>query len=70
VNSLAALTRVIFKLGVLDSERKEFWRFFGKALVQHHDMLADALRLAAMGYHFRELNRAYARHAAIEKRIR
>ena len=69
VNGLAALTRVIFKLGVLDGERKEFWRFFSKALVQHHDMVADALRLAAMGYHFRKLNRAYAGHVEMEKRI-
>ena len=65
VNSIAALTRLICKLGVLDGERKEFWRFFSKALVQHHNMLADALRLAAMGYHFRKLNCAYASAAAL-----
>jgi hypothetical protein len=69
VNSIAALTRLMCKLGVLDGERKEFWRFFSKALVQHHDMVADALRLAAMGYHFRKLNRAYAGHVEMEKRI-
>ncbi|HSB26443.1 MAG TPA: B12-binding domain-containing radical SAM protein [Pyrinomonadaceae bacterium] len=68
VNSLAALIRVFFKLGVFDAERREFWRFFRKAFVQHHDMLADALRLAAMGYHFRKLNHAYAAYARIEKR--
>lgn len=69
MNSIAALTRLIFKLGVLDGERKEFWRFFSKALVQHHNMLADALRLAAMGYHFRKLNCAYASSALTNKRV-
>ena len=69
VNSIAALTRLIFKLGVLDEERKEFWRFFSKALIQHHRVLADALRLAAMGYHFRKLNRAYAAPALTNKLV-
>jgi len=26
-----------FKLGVLDSERREFWRFFSQTLVKHRD---------------------------------
>lgn len=60
LSSLASLTRVMLKLGLFDGERKEFWRFFSQALVRHHDKLAESLRLAAMGYHFRKLNRAYA----------
>ena len=59
ISSLTSLTRVLLKLGVLDGERKEFWRFFGHALVKHHDKIAESLRLAAMGYHFRKLNEAY-----------
>jgi hypothetical protein len=47
-------------LGIVDGERKEFWRFFTQALVTHHDKLAETLRLAAMGYHFRKLNDAYS----------
>jgi hypothetical protein len=58
-SSLTALTRVLLKLGVFDGERKEFWRFFSQTLVKHHDRLAESLRLAAMGYHFRKLNEAY-----------
>jgi radical SAM superfamily enzyme YgiQ (UPF0313 family) len=59
ISSLTSLVRVLVKLGVLDSERKEFWRFFGQALVRHEDKMAESLRLAAMGYHFRKLNEAY-----------
>jgi radical SAM superfamily enzyme YgiQ (UPF0313 family) len=57
--SITSLTRVLLKLGVFDRERKEFWRFFTKTLVKHHDRVAESLRLAAMGYHFRKLSEAY-----------
>jgi radical SAM superfamily enzyme YgiQ (UPF0313 family) len=60
ISGLATLTRVFVRLGVLDSERKEFWRFFGQAVIKHRDKLADSLRLAAVGYHFRKLSEAYA----------
>jgi radical SAM superfamily enzyme YgiQ (UPF0313 family) len=55
----AAFARIAVKLGVLDHERREFWRYFGHALVKHRDRMAEFLRLAAMGYHFRKLNDAY-----------
>ncbi|HEY6118502.1 MAG TPA: radical SAM protein [Pyrinomonadaceae bacterium] len=59
INSLASFTRVMLKLGVFDRERREFWRFFCQTLVRHRDKLAESLRLAAMGYHFRKLSDAY-----------
>jgi len=31
-----------------------------KALVKHRHRIAESLRLAAMGYHFRKLNDAYS----------
>lgn len=62
ISGFSALVRVLVKLGVLDSERKEFWRFFTQTLVSHHDKMAESLRLAAMGYHFRRLNEAYGDH--------
>ena len=31
-----------------------------QALIKHHDKIAETLRLAAMGYHFRKLNDAYS----------
>jgi radical SAM superfamily enzyme YgiQ (UPF0313 family) len=57
--SITAFARISLKLGVLDGERKEFWRFFVHALAKHRDRFAESLRLAAMGYHFRKLSDAY-----------
>jgi radical SAM superfamily enzyme YgiQ (UPF0313 family) len=61
VSALTSFARVMLKLGIVDGERKEFWRFFTQALVKHHDKIAHSLRLAAIGYHFRKLNEAYDR---------
>jgi hypothetical protein len=59
VAGLTALIRILFKLGVIDRERKEFWRFFVQALIKHRTQFADSLRLAAVGYHLRKLSDAY-----------
>jgi radical SAM superfamily enzyme YgiQ (UPF0313 family) len=56
---IKALVRLILKLGIIDAERKEFWRFLIQAVRKHHDRLTESLRLAAMGYHFRKLNDLY-----------
>src|ERR1051325_8840659 len=53
------LTRIFVTLGVIDSERKEFWRFFTHALFKHRKNIADSLRHAVVGYHFRKLSEAY-----------
>ena len=55
----AAFARIAVKLGVLDHERKEFWRFFRQGTAKHRDRIAEILRLAAMGYHFRKLTEVY-----------
>ncbi len=57
--AIASFTRIAVKLGVLDSERREFWRFFAKTAARHRNRFAEGLRLAAMGYHFRKLNESY-----------
>ena len=59
VDGLAAFIRLMVKLGVLDRERKEFWRFFARVVAMHRDTFPASMRLAAMGYHFRKLNEAY-----------
>jgi len=59
-NTTCSLNFKTRKLGIVDGERKEFWRFFTQALVKHHDKLAETLRLASMGYHFRKLNNTYS----------
>lgn len=61
VTGLTSLIRLIVKLGVLDGERREFWRYLARAVRRHHDQLPASLRLAAMGYHFRKLNEAYGK---------
>ena len=56
MNGLLALTRIVLKLGLLDRERREFWRFFHRCITEHREDFAHSMRLAAMGYHFRKLN--------------
>ena len=56
VNGLMTFTRIIVRLGVLDEERREFWKFFGRSLTHHREQFAHSMRLAVMGYHFRKLN--------------
>ena len=62
VSSSRALLRVLLKLGVVDRERAEFWRFFSQAL-RNRPKIAESLRLAAMGYHFRKLNQGFSKPA-------
>ena len=59
LNAVKAFLRIAFKLGVLDAERREFWRFFIEAAHKHHDRMTELLRHAAMAYHFRKLNESY-----------
>jgi len=59
LNSIASLLRIAIRLGVLDRERREFWRFLANTATRHHRRLAESLRLAAMGYHFRKLSELY-----------
>ncbi|MCA1605440.1 MAG: DUF4070 domain-containing protein, partial [Acidobacteria bacterium] len=56
-----ASIRVLFKLGVLDSSRREFWKFLRRTYSNRRGMLAEALTLAAMGYHFRKVTEQYCR---------
>lgn len=60
LKAIKAFLRIAFKLGVLDAERREFWRFFLKALRTHRDRMTELLRHAAMAYHFRKLNESYS----------
>jgi len=59
MSSIASLIRIWIKLGVIDRERREFWRFLGRTMTKHHEKFAESMRLAAMGYHFRKLAEVY-----------
>jgi hypothetical protein len=61
VGSFAAFIRLTLRLGVLDTERAEFWRFLRRIASKHYDQFPQSMRLAAMGYHFRKLNDAYGK---------
>jgi radical SAM superfamily enzyme YgiQ (UPF0313 family) len=55
VSDLMTLSRVVLALGVRDHARAEFWRYLRQAFDQHRERFAEAVRLAAIGYHFRRL---------------
>ena len=55
LKAITSLARILTRLGIIDSERREFWRFFVKSLRGRYG-LPESLRLAAVGYHFRKLN--------------
>ena len=58
VGDLASFARVVLTLGVRDPERVEFWRYMKHTVTSHRRNFAQAVTLAAMGYHFRKLTEA------------
>jgi radical SAM superfamily enzyme YgiQ (UPF0313 family) len=54
-SDVVTLARIVLALGVRDRARGEFWRYLHRALTQHRERLAEAVRLAALGYHCRKL---------------
>jgi radical SAM superfamily enzyme YgiQ (UPF0313 family) len=57
LHDMVTFTRVVVALGIRDRARGEFWRYLGKAFAQHRERFAEAVRLAAMGHHFRKLTK-------------
>jgi radical SAM superfamily enzyme YgiQ (UPF0313 family) len=55
LHDVVTFTRVVVALGIRDRARGEFWRYLGQAFSQHRERFAEAVRLAAMGHHFRKL---------------
>jgi hypothetical protein len=54
-SDVMTLFRIVLALGVRDRARGEFWRYLRHALTRHREKFAEAMRLAAVGYHFRKL---------------
>ena len=48
LKAVKALLRIVFELGVLDAERREFWRFFLGAARTHHDRVASARQATSL----------------------
>jgi hypothetical protein len=59
LENLIAGIRVVFRLGLLDHSRRDFWRFLRHINSEHRELLAEAVALAAMGYHFRKVTEQY-----------
>jgi radical SAM superfamily enzyme YgiQ (UPF0313 family) len=55
LTAITILARVIVRLGIIDGERLEFWRFMRGVMLKQRGRLVHAVRLAIMGYHFRKL---------------
>jgi radical SAM superfamily enzyme YgiQ (UPF0313 family) len=55
MDDIMALFRVVYTLGVRDRARREFWRYLRLVVYHHRNNLAVAVRMAALGYHFRKL---------------
>lgn len=54
-----AFARLIFTLGIIDKDRAEFWHYTKQVFSTHRKRFAQAMTLAAMGYHFRKLTEEY-----------
>ena len=54
-SDVVTLARIVLALGVRDRARGEFWRYLRRAHAQHRERFAEAVRLAALGYHFCKL---------------
>jgi hypothetical protein len=61
VRDFITLSRIILTLGIRDSSRTDFWHYLHLAFNEHRDKFAEAVRLAAMGYHFRKLTEVYCK---------
>jgi radical SAM superfamily enzyme YgiQ (UPF0313 family) len=55
IRDAVSLSRIVLALGVRDRARGEFWRYLRCALTRHREKFGEAVRLAAVGYHFRKL---------------
>ena len=59
VEDAKSLARVVFALGIKDSERFAFWKYCFDVIRYYPRDFAHGLTLAAMGYHFRQITEKY-----------
>ncbi|MFN2502073.1 MAG: DUF4070 domain-containing protein, partial [Pyrinomonadaceae bacterium] len=59
IADLRSLGRLLFTLGIRDSERTAFWNYVYRLVRFHRRDVAHGLTLAAMGYHFRQITAKY-----------
>jgi radical SAM superfamily enzyme YgiQ (UPF0313 family) len=56
---LRSLYRIIMTLGIRDSARADFWKYFYRVVRHYPRDISHGLTLAAMGYHFRQITEKY-----------
>ncbi len=52
---MKAFFKSLWVMGILSRDRREYWKFFTKALLFHRRAFPEAMTLAIMGYHFRRV---------------
>jgi len=52
---IKAFLKSLWIMGVWSRGRREYWKFFTKALVFHRRAFPEAMNLAILGYHFRRI---------------
>jgi hypothetical protein len=50
-----AFFKSLLVMGVLSRGRREYWKFFTRALLFHRRAFPEAMTLAIIGYHFRRV---------------
>jgi hypothetical protein len=56
---IRAFYKLVLTLGIKDSERWQFWKYFYNLVRHYRHDIAHGLTLAAMGYHFRKITAKY-----------
>jgi len=59
IDRVVSCVRILFKLGILDSWRREFWGFLRTVYSESRSLLPEAMVLAAKGYHVRKITEQY-----------
>ncbi len=60
ITDLKVLVKLLLTLGVKNSGRWQFWKYFYNVVRHHRQALPHGLTLAAMGYHFRIITAKYS----------
>jgi len=59
VEDIRSLSKLMLTLGVRDTARWQFWKYFYRLVRHYRRHIAHGLTLAAMGYHFRKITAKY-----------
>ncbi|MGC9965525.1 MAG: radical SAM protein [Syntrophobacteraceae bacterium] len=67
---LRIILRMLWGLGVKDSDRRSFWRFMAELLMKYPQLLPHGINIVLAGYHYRLISRRFIEtehdHASVE----